>query len=112
MSPISLFQSNLFFIFMFSSLNLRFVHSLKGVMNQVNVRQVSTSSKMFTFWSEIDTKFYKKKLEYVPKTGDFFSIAEGQHPPTYFFISAILHSLVFSIKFENKTLTIVNNIYY
>ena len=70
------------FTFMFSSLHSAFVHSLKCVVTQVNVRQVSTSSKIFAFWSEIYTNFWNKnKLEdvpvFVPNTWDVFSIAGG-----------------------------------
>ena len=56
-SNYSLFHSTRSFTLMFNLLYLRFVHTLKSVVSQVNVWQVSTSSDIFTFWSEIDTKF-------------------------------------------------------
>ena len=49
-------------------------HDPDIIRNQVNVQQVSTSSKIFNFWSEIDTKFWRKnKTEDTRKTRYFVS---------------------------------------
>ena len=51
---------------------------MKGFLTHVNIRQVSTSSKIFTFNQGLTQKSRTKiQLEPVSKTGDFFSTAEG-----------------------------------